>query len=466
MIGLLLLTNAMADITLRHSLPEHHVSGHPFVAELQVLNDGLEPETVQNLLEDRWTVQFTINQNGEQYTASTTKPEQTTIHQLTLPPRGVQELRFEVPNSAAWKAGTVTLTIQTPLHTTPYRQEITIHQDKVDRWDWQSASNSGFISQEDILWQNGDALFINPIAPRFVHTMAHDSQFGTSLHLGDNKHLYWTAKQNLYIQPLVGERFSNLQRAVIPWPKGSPIGPTFTTVDGRFMLPIWVPSTNTSDTGTMHMLIVTRQGKTTFRKLYTGVKPLECIGAINQAGTPLLAFRTLKHAWLLPVTEVGNAQVDRLPPQIIHLQTENAETETVAMGFGVSSETGLFIGMYSKANSGTSPSRDQSAKPNPLALIERRYSIQGKQLSETSSTFPELSLYHLSNAERAILTWAPSNPNAYFGLVEHNATRIWNADSPPVTIDTADKVAIRIENENLTVWSIKKGELKPVTISK
>ena len=462
MIGLLLLTNAMAEIALHHTVPSEHISGYPLVVDIRLLNEGPEPETIQNLLEDRWAVQFTIEQNGKQYTASTTKPAKASTHQLTLPPRGLQELRFEVPNSAAWTSGTVTLTIQTPLDPEAYHQEITIHPNRVDHLDWQSASNSGFISQEELLWQNGTALFINPTAPRFVGAITQGSVFGTSVHLGDIKHLHWTNKQSIYIQPLVGDRFSERQRAVIPWPRGLPIGPTFTTIDGRFMLPIWVPSAGVNDIGTMHMLIVDRQGSTTFRKLYTGSKPVECIGALNQAGTPMLALRTLKQAWLLPITEVGNAQVDRLPPQILHLHTEDENTETVALSFGVSNETGLFLGMLSKDKNQLTA--NEQVQPLPLTLVERRYSIQGKQQSENSIAISTVTNERFSNSRRTTLTWIPSNTYPYITIVGEHTTQIWNGDSALLTIDTTENVVTRVDNGQPTVWSTTAGQLKRLAI--
>ena len=110
---------------------------------------------------------------------------------------------------------------------------------------------------------------------------------------------------------IVGERSSTGLFTTIPWPNGEPMGPSFTDGKGRYMTPIWV--NNTSSEGTLYMLIMDRQGRPSYRKLYIGAKPVECIGALSQAGTPILALRTTTTAWLLKITEVGDPQVDSLP---------------------------------------------------------------------------------------------------------------------------------------------------------
>ena len=262
MIGILLLSTAMADITVTYTVPTHHIAGQPFTLDLQIFNDGETAESIQNLRIDRWAITFTVEQDAKVYTANTTKSPDDNVTMVTLQPRGLQELRLEVPNSAAWKTGTVQLQIQTPFSSTPHRQDILIHPHHIETFAVQDVDANPFIQLKELLWTHQDALFVNPQHPRFIKALPPNSTFGTSLHLGVSRHIHWVSEQNIYVLPIVGDRTSPLLRTTIPWPNGEVIGPSFTDRAGRYMIPIWVG--NQSKKGTLYMLILDRQGRPSF----------------------------------------------------------------------------------------------------------------------------------------------------------------------------------------------------------
>ena len=114
MIGILVLATAAAEIAITYNVPSHHIVGQPFVLDLYVFNDGETSEAIQDASYRPLVIRFTVEQNAQTYTASSTKASTGSPTMVTLQPRGLQELRFEVPIQLAWKTGTVQLQIQTP----------------------------------------------------------------------------------------------------------------------------------------------------------------------------------------------------------------------------------------------------------------------------------------------------------------------------------------------------------------
>ena len=444
MIANLLLSTAMAEITVTYVLPTHHISGQPYTLDIQIFNDGDKVEEIQDLSSNRWAVSFTVEQDGQQSTLRTTKESDAKKDLVTLQPRGLQELRFEVPNAAAWTTGTVNLSIQTPLSAEPYRHEIVIYPHQIEQIAQHDIESSAFIRSDEVLWVHKDGLFVNPQKPRFIHTLPAQSTFGTSLHLGASKHIYWMWGNYIHILPIIGERSSMGLFTTIPWPNGEPMGPSFTDGKGRYMTPIWV--NNTSSQGTLYMLIMDRQGRPSFRKLYMGVKPVECIGALSQAGTPILALRTDTTAWLLKLTEVGDPQVDSLPPKILTLHRENDYSNTVDLSFGMSEAQGLFVGLLSKTN----PSPEPNTDAEPYVGTVRQFSLQGQSLQTTPFTKPSMD----TNTH---LTWVDNTPIVSIHndkeLVFWNDTKpIWHAKGPQT-------YAVRGQHDSLQLWSLKDGAL-------
>ena len=129
------------------------------------------------------------------------------------------------------------------------------------------------------------------------------------------------------------------------------------------------------------MLILDRQGRPIFRKLFSGSKPEECIGALTQSGTPLIGLRTKDGAWLLALTEVGDAQIDRLPPKIRLLHRETPQSQSLDLSFGISEAQGLFVGLLSKTVA--TSIQDENTSPEPTFTI-RQYSIQGQELQTSA----------------------------------------------------------------------------------
>ena len=97
-----------------HSSLSPHCWYQPYILDIQIFNDGDKTEEIQDLSSNRWAVSFTVEQDGQQSTLKTTKEPSAQKDMVKLQPRGLQELRFEVPNAAAWTTGTVKLSIQAP----------------------------------------------------------------------------------------------------------------------------------------------------------------------------------------------------------------------------------------------------------------------------------------------------------------------------------------------------------------
>ena len=449
MIGILLLSTAMADITVTYTVPTHHIAGQPFTLDIQVLNDGDTAESIQNLRTDRWAIAFTVEQNAQVYTASSTKAPDDNVTMVTLQPRGLQELRLEVPNSAAWKTGTVQLQIQTPFSSSPHRQEILIHPHHIEQFAVQDVDANPFIQQNELLWTHQDALFVNPQHPRFIKVLPPKSTFGTSLHLGVSRHIHWVSEQNIYVLPIVGDRTSPLLRTTIPWPNGEVIGPSFTDRSGRYMIPIWVG--NRSNKGTLYMLILDRQGHLSFRKLFNGEKPEECIGALSQSGTPLMGIRSKRDTWILAITEVGNPQIDLLPPRIRALHREDNQSESIDLSFGISESQGLFLGLLSK----TTPPISETPNSNPTTFTIRTFSIQGQKLDET----PVPTIESSSNTS---LLWMNDTPT--ISTLNDNGIQFWSLTEMIWSQTVIGQHAVQLNADGLFLWALKNGTISTTPI--
>ena len=451
MIGILLLSTAMADITVTYTVPTHHVSGQPFTLDLQIFNDGKTAESIQNLRIDRWAIEFTVEQDAQIYTANSTKSPDDNVTMVTLQPRGLQELRLEVPNSAAWKTGTVQLQIQTPFSSTPHRQDILIHPYRIETFAVQDVDANPFIQLNELLWTHQDALFVNPQHPHFVKALPPKSTFGTSLHLGISRHIYWVSEQDIYVLPIVGDRTSPLLRTTNPWPHGEVIGPSYTDRSGRYMVPIWVG--NHSNKGTLYMLILDRQGRPSFRKLFNGSKPEECIGALGQSGIPLMGIRGKNETWLLAITEVGNPQVDLLPPKIRTLHREDNQSGSIDLSFGISESQGLFLGLLSKT---IPPMSESSSKSEPIPTFTiRKYSLQGQKLEETPFHNTEL-------GPNTKLLWLDDTPT--ISTLNDNGIQFWSLTEMIWSQTTVGQHAVRLQTDGLFLWSLQDGTLSATPI--
>ena len=439
MIGILLLSIAVAEVSVTYTVPTHHISGQTFTLDLQVFNDGEVAESIQDLHKDRWAIAFTVEQESQLYKASSTKAPDDNVTMISLQPRGLQELRFEVPNSAAWKTGSVQLQIHTPFSSEPYRQEVLVHPHVIENFAAQDVKANPFIHSEEVLWVHKDALFVNPQEPQFLQVIPPESKFGTSIHLGPSRHIHWISGQNLYVLPIVGGRTSPSIRTTIPWPNGETMGPSFTDANGRYMIPIWVG--NKTESGTLYMLILDRQGRPSFRKLFSGSKPEECIGALSQSGRPLIGLRSQHRAWLLALTEVGD-------PKIRTLHREDDQSKSIDLSFGISESKGLFVGLISE----TTPSvvEDDIKTISQKTLTIRQYSLQGQESEITQVSSIPLG----SNTE---LIWFNDNP--YISTRSEKSLQLWSTKDMIWSTKATGIHTFRIQQKGLQMWSIQDGSL-------
>lgn len=375
-----------AEVDVSYTVSDHHIAGQSVIVDIQLFNNGTEPETIPDIGLDRWRVEFTVNNLQGTQRIHSTKPEQATEHQRTLAPRQIQEIRFEIPNSAAWVKGDHKLSIQTPLtSTTPFEQTIVVHPQIVSDIDWTVLSNPLFTNTTEVLWlmnaENKEQYLFQGIKQsQYLATVKPNSTYGSSVHLGSIHHMYWIEKQQLNLQSRTTDRADTLQRISIPWPHFETIGSAMTDVAGRFMLPIWVSQGNSETMGTLQLVIVDRTGTLSFRKLYQGTRPHQTIQAITQANIPLIGFHTDTGAWMMSLTEVGDPTVDRLPPKSIRLFNTTPKQHVLDMTFAISDTEGLFIGVLTSQHPPDDNTTSKTSDGTPQFQFHQ-YSIQGKVLN-------------------------------------------------------------------------------------
>jgi hypothetical protein len=469
MLAFLTLPLLHAEVEISYTVSDHHIAGQPVIVDIQLFNNGLEPESIPDIGIDRWRVEFTVeNAQGTQRIHST-KPDNATEHQRSLTSRQVQEVRFEIPNSAAWIKGTHQLSVETPLtSTTPFEHTIVVHPRAVYDIDWTALSNSIFTDTKEVLWLLNDAnkkerhLFQGIQQSQYVTTLTKESPYGSSLHLGPLHHIYWIEKQQLILQSRTTERPGTLHRTSIPWPSFEVMGSAITDATGRFMLPIWVPQGNSENTGSLQLVIVDRAGTLSFRKLYQGSKPHQAIQAINQAGTPLIGFHTDMGAWMMSLTEVGDSTVDRLPPKSIHLLNTTPQNDILDMTFAISDTEGLFIGLLTSQHT----NQDKTAVLSSTTTTEKRttgttieqsiqfqfhqYSLQGKAITPSS-------LVTLSDIPTGI---EYVNQTHYMTGSIENHYAVWNTHGELLSMEP------HIDSNIPGTWSAEPTELRLWTLQK
>ena len=455
-----------AEVDVSYTVPDHHVAGQSVIVDIQLFNNGTEPETIPDIGLDRWRVEFTVNNLQGTQRIHSTKPEQATEHKRTLAPRQVQEIRFEIPNSAAWLKGDHNLSIHTPFTSAmPFEHTIVVHPQLMNDIDWTVLSNPLFTNTTEVLWvmntlnNKEQYLFQGIKQSEYLATLKPNSTYGSSVHLGSTHHIYWIEKQQLHLQSRTTDRSGSLQRISIPWPVFETIGSAMTDIAGRFMLPIWVPQGNSETMGTLQLVIVDRTGALSFRKLYQGNKPHQTIQAITQANIPLIGFHTDTGAWMMSLTEVGDSTVDRLPPKSIRLLNTTPQSNVLDMTFAISDTEGLFIGVLT--------SQDPLEDNNPTTKTTEgrtqfqfhQYSIQGKVIktsplktidgSPTGIEYVNQIHYMTGNNSTHHVVWDAEGKMLFTEpQIQSNTVGTWSTTSSELQLWT-------LENASLTGHTLK-----------
>ena len=159
-----------------------------------------------------------------------------------------------------------------------------------------------------------------------------------------------------------------------------------------------------------------------------------------------MAIRTATTAWLLKITEVGDPQVDSLPPKILTLHQETEHTTTVDLSFGMSESQGLFIGLLSKTN----PTLETTTDAEPNVGTIHQFSLQGQTLQKSSLNTPNMD----ANTR---LTWIDDTPI----VSTNNDTELvfWNDSKPIWRTPVRQTYAVRGHRDSLQVWSLEDGTL-------
>lgn len=455
MIALFLLNYALAEVEITYSIPKHHLVGQPIYVDLQLLNTSESNETIPDLGNNRWLVSFeTIGPSGKQRLHST-KPTDAQEQTLTLSPRQVQEYRFEIPNAQSWSTATYTVSVHSPLSKDPFQTAVTVHPFQQQGLDTNGLRDSLFISPAELVWQTTSQdqqhLFMGLKQPLYFTSVPVDSQFGSSIHLGAEHHLYWIDKQHLHIQEIADKRMGNQVKISIPWPKFEPIGTPFTDDRGRFLFPLWVPK-GTTETGTLHIIYINNAGQSTFRKIYTGKKPQQTLHAINQANTPLIVVETKQEVWLFALTEVGEPKVDALPPNPVTIVKTHPTETLLDTSFSISEEHGLHL-----------ITLRQKTVENTSKYTTQQISLQGTEIDEAKEWFSNLDLHDIWWFEQ----------NLYFGGVQDTRPILSNQNNDilwqhPVKLNDKQKVFWQVTNQQIGYWNQQDNRLSytPVNISK
>ena len=196
------------------------------------------------------------------------------------------------------------------------------------------------------------------------------------------------------------------------------------------------------------MLILNRQGHPSFRKLFSGTKPEECIGALSQSGIPIIGLRSQNGAWLLALTEVGNPKIDLLPPKTLSIHREGIQSKSIDLSFGISESQGLFVGLLSQTTPSTTE-QDLKEPPHPTLTI-RQYSLQGHEISA-------IPLGNVQLGSDTQLLWFDDAP--YISTRNGEALLFWKDAQVIWKANDRTSQAVRIQRDGLYLWSIEDGRL-------
>ena len=350
-----LLSLAFAELQISSSLQNHYLHQQDIEIDLFLHNSGDAPVTLPDLDVQTWRVQFLLDGPNGTQKINSVKTDQAEV--WTLQPRQGKLLRFSVPNSKALPLGKYSFTLLLDLPT-PYEEQKEFHivKPKVSCSDLETVSIDGFFPQDEYLWcqslpDDQRSLYLSRARNHHLSTLPSTVAPQQSISKGRDRHVYWLYNNQLTAHQLSAERLDSRQIILSsPWPNVELLTRGVTGAK-NLHLPLWVPSPNTNQSGSVQMVAADYKGPPTFRKITSlPSKPIQSDSAITEQQTPLLLINHPKGVYLYTLTEVGDPKIDSLPPKSARLMVPTEQEQIVDARFGVHNEHGLIIHILFKRN--------------------------------------------------------------------------------------------------------------------
>lgn len=339
------ITTVWADVEVTHNITEHTIQGQPVYVDLLLLNPDTKAIEIQDILNDRWQISFTLTHDGQTHTLRSQRPSDAPPKTRSIQSREVLELHLELPNSRALKPGTHSLRIDFPLEGNySINTEFVVHKPKISWGDLDIFNYEVFLDDSNLLWtqpyKNQHILFEGQTNPRWIHSIPVEKAQNT-VHIGATHHTYWQDRNRITVLKRSGDRVQTPQVLSIPWKEFELIGRGVTDLEGHVFIPIWVPNPN--GTGTLYSVQPQPNNTVTFRKIRTGERPRTMDVALTQASIPVFLLQYSNALEIFSLTTVGEERIDKLPPKSIKIPQQSMTTPWHYATFLVSEASGLHI---------------------------------------------------------------------------------------------------------------------------
>ena len=373
---------AIAEITIKNDISPVYIEKHPISITVQLLNNDSNPVTIPDISEETWRVSFTLlYPNGQKRSFQSNQKEEQ--HNISLAAQQLQEATFVIPQSETLSTGVYTCSIVVNLGEShspvTIEKEIHIRKQNIQYIDIASVRDDIFTHVENILWtqhtETESLVFRNTSVPVYIRSIPKNVPIFESIHIDNNGYMYWIENNTIHLQHHKGQRLNpQVHNISLPWTNAIFLARGVTSNNGEFYIPVWV-APETAKKGTVYVLILDENAPPKYRKIASITQPKNVDFSITHNNTPLLLLQHDTHTDLFSLQEVGDTQIDKLPPPSHRLDTVIAPTTQVQTAFGVHSEHGLVAyNIYEDTKT--------------QAFILRCYSIQGKQIFEQIIEFP------------------------------------------------------------------------------
>ena len=411
-----MLGTAFGALKISTDLRSHYLYQNNIVVDIQIFNDGDKNYSIPNLEQQTWRVQFEVQGKDGKHSYQSTKNDNNDVWNLA--PRQTKKVRYSIPNSASLSKGkhNISITIDLP---SPYQEkkEVLIVSKDIQYADIATVSEDAYFQQNSFLWtqplnKNLCAVYLNSSTDHFLIEAPKEVQPYQSIAKGEERHLYWWASNQLFLHSLSRNTIDKRQHKVSsPWPNTDVLTRGVTDQDRSLHIPIWIPSPQKDNSGTIQIMAVDYKGIPTYRKIINvKQKPVFSDMAITEQHTPLLVVQHAKAippynnaVYLYTLSQVGDAKIDALPPKSSRLYIPSEGEVIKDIQFGVHTEHGLVVYVVSKKESNhylqIFSHQGNSVEQNILIEIPQKVDISRTQLHGTTPTMlgtieGKMGLYH------------------------------------------------------------------------
>ena len=388
MIPLLTLSLAQAELLIQTNLEGPYIEGQEIHINIRIQNIGESMETLPNLEVQTSRIEWTIvNTKGTHKIRSASGGDQ---ENWTLKPRQMKEIRYQIPNSAAFPLGTqkIQLLIDLPEVYTE-NVDLTILK-RTPLWtDNDILQEQSYFPQNHYLWgqttsKDKQSVFLESTRSIPLFIANKDERFQQSISHRD-KHIYGIQNAELTLLSQGREEIQKRQHIPLAWKQATSLARAITDPEQRFHLPLWIPDPN-KESGMIRSVTISNKGDISYRKIiHLDEKPVSVDSAITSTGIPLYLIQTKTKTYLFLLSQTGDTKIDLLPPQSVSFETLNSTETQLQSQFGIDLESGLIVHVLRRQ------------EENLLSVV---YSLQGQELKRSNLKAPELTvesaIYHQS----------------------------------------------------------------------